>query len=67
MGVWWVSVLPSGDRVLNTVLPLGALCVLADPLLPVPVALSALVIAAMVATVVVRGGVGRNIVDTSTK
>jgi low temperature requirement protein LtrA len=66
-GVWWVSVLPSGDRVLNTVLPLGALCVLADPLLPVPVALSALVIAAMVATVVVRGGVGRNIVDTSTK
>lgn len=46
--------LPAGDRVLNTVLPVGAVLVLLDPLVPVPVVLTAVVVAVMVAAVVVR-------------
>jgi hypothetical protein len=54
LAVWWISVLPAGDRVLNTVLPVGAVLVLLDPLVPVPVVLTAVVVAVMVAAVVVR-------------
>jgi low temperature requirement protein LtrA len=57
--VWWIALRPVADRVVNTVVPAGALLVLADPVLPVPVSLSAAVVAAVVVVLVVRPPVVR--------
>lgn len=59
LAVWWISVKPAGDLVLNTVMPVGALLVLGDALLPVPVVFTAVAVAVLVAVTVVRGGVPR--------
>ena len=52
--VWWVAIRPSGDRVVNTVVPAGAVLVLLDPILPVPVALTAVIMVVIVVVLVVR-------------
>lgn len=33
LGIWWIAIRDSADRLVNTVLPLGALLVLLDPLI----------------------------------
>lgn len=50
LGIWWIAIRANADRVVNTVVPLGAVLVLFDPLIPVPVGLTALI---MVVNVVV--------------
>ena len=55
---WWISVRPTGDAGLNTVMPVGALLVLGDALLPAPVLFTAVVVAGLVAVTVMRGGRG---------
>jgi low temperature requirement protein LtrA len=54
LGVWWVAIRDSADRVVNFVMPLGALLVLLDPVLPIPVAITAGVLVATVVVLVLR-------------
>ena len=54
LGIWWIAFRGNADRVVNTVVPAGALLVLLDPLIPVPIALSTIVCIAVVAVLVVR-------------
>ena len=54
LGTWWIALRPVADRLVGTAVPVGALLVLADPVLPVPVSLSAAVVAAVVVVLVVR-------------
>lgn len=52
--VWSVAIRRNADRVVNIVVPLGAVLVLLDPALPIPVALTALILAVVVAVLVWR-------------
>lgn len=54
LGIWWIAVRANADRVVNVVVPLGAVLVLLDPLIPIPFALTAVFMAGIVATLVVR-------------
>jgi len=54
LGVWIIVMRRHADRVVNTVVPVGAALVLLDPILPVPIALTAVVLVAVVAVLVVR-------------
>ncbi|MCW3159007.1 hypothetical protein [Micropruina sonneratiae] len=49
LGIWWVAIRDHADAVVNTVLPVGAL-----PLIPVPITLTAVIMIAIVAVLVVR-------------
>lgn len=60
LGVWFISIRPNADRVVNAVVPLGAVLVLLDPILPIPVALTSAVLAAIVVVLVCRPPVGEN-------
>ncbi|WP_136037114.1 low temperature requirement protein A [Microbacterium sp. K35] len=59
LGVWWIAIKENADRVVNTVVPTGAALVLLDPVLPVPVTLTALILAAVVVVLVLRPPVTR--------
>ncbi|HET6740961.1 MAG TPA: low temperature requirement protein A [Kribbella sp.] len=59
LGVWWIALRDNADRVVNAVVPLGAVLVLLDPLIPIPFALTAVFMALVVATLVVRPPVQR--------
>jgi uncharacterized membrane protein (DUF485 family) len=54
LGIWWIALRANADRVVNIVVPLGAVLVLLDPLIPIPFALTAVFMALIVATLVVR-------------
>ncbi|WP_329003407.1 low temperature requirement protein A [Kribbella sp. NBC_00709] len=54
LGIWWIAIRANADRVVNLVVPLGAVLVLLDPLIPIPFALTAFFMAAIVATLVLR-------------
>lgn len=54
LGIWWIAIRENADRVVNTVVPLGAVLVLLDPVLPVPVTLTAAILAAVVVVLVLR-------------
>ncbi|HLT68474.1 MAG TPA: low temperature requirement protein A [Microbacterium sp.] len=54
LGVWLIVIRRHADRIVNTVVPAGAVLVLLDPVLPVPIALTAVVLAAVVTVLVVR-------------
>ncbi|HWD80703.1 MAG TPA: low temperature requirement protein A [Kribbella sp.] len=60
LGIWWIALRDNADRVVNVVVPLGAVLVLLDPLIPVPFALTAVFMAGVVATLVVRPPVKRS-------
>lgn len=59
LGIWWVAIRANADRVVNTVVPLGAVVVLLDAALPIPVAISALVLIAIVVVLVLHPPVER--------
>ena len=59
VGIWWIAIRDNADRVVNAVVPLGALLVLLDPVLPVPVTLTALILAVIVVVLVLRPPVPR--------
>jgi low temperature requirement protein LtrA len=59
LGIWWIAIRDNADRVVNTVVPLGAVLVLLDPVLPIPVAITALVMVAIVVVLVCRPPVRR--------
>lgn len=54
LGVWYIAIKDNADRVVNTVVPVGAVLVLLDPLIPIPFALTAIVITLIVVVLVVR-------------
>ena len=54
LGVWLVAIRRRADRIVNAVVPLGAMLVLIDPLIPVPIALTAVILVAVVAVLVWR-------------
>lgn len=54
LGIWALAIRPHADRVVNTALPLAALLVLIDPLIPVPFALTAVILAGAVVVLVWR-------------
>nr|WP_314845576.1 low temperature requirement protein A [uncultured Microbacterium sp.] len=54
LAIWWIAIRENADRVVNTAVPLGAVLVLFDPLLPIPVAITAVVLVAVVAVLVLR-------------
>lgn len=59
LGVWWIAIRENADRVVNTVVPVGAAVVLLDAVLPVPVAVSALVLVVIVVVLVLHPPVRR--------
>ncbi|MEU2198667.1 low temperature requirement protein A [Isoptericola sp. NPDC019482] len=54
LGVWWLAIRDNADRVVNTVVPVGALLVLCDPVIPVPVTLTAVIMVAIVVVLVLH-------------
>ena len=60
LGVWLIAVRANADRVVNTVVPLCAVLVLFDPIIPVPVTLTAVLMVIMVAVLVVRPPVSQS-------
>ena len=54
LGIWWIAIRENADRVVNIVIPVGALLVLLDPVLPVPVTFSAGILIAIVVVLVLR-------------
>ncbi|MGZ0150991.1 low temperature requirement protein A [Kribbella sp. WER1] len=54
LGIWWIAIRDNADRVVNVVVPLGAVLVLLDPLIPIPFALTAVFMAGVVATLVLH-------------
>jgi low temperature requirement protein LtrA len=54
LGIWWIAIREHADRVVNTVMPVGALLVLLDPILPIPVTLTALILTVIVVVLVLR-------------
>lgn len=54
IGVWLVAIRPNADRIVNCVVPLGALLVVADPLFPGPIIVTAVILAAIVTVLVWR-------------
>ncbi|WBU39122.1 low temperature requirement protein A [Homoserinibacter sp. YIM 151385] len=63
LGIWWIAIRQNADRLVNVVVPLGALLVLLDPVLPIPFAVTALIVVAVVAVLVVRAPVGEGARD----
>lgn len=59
LGIWWIAIRENADRVVNTVVPLGAALVLFDPLLPIPVAITAVVLVVIVVVLVLHPPVRR--------
>jgi low temperature requirement protein LtrA len=54
LGIWWIALRRSADRVVNLVVPLGAVLVLFDPVIPVPFVVTAVLMVAIVAVLVIR-------------
>lgn len=54
LGVWWIAIRDHADRVVNTAIPVAAVLVLLDPLLPVPITLTAVIMALLVVVLVLR-------------
>ena len=60
LGIWWIAIRENADRVVNTVVPIGALLVLLDPVLPIPVTLTALILMVIVVVLVLRPPVAKD-------
>jgi low temperature requirement protein LtrA len=60
LGVWWIAIRENADRIVNVVVPAGALLVLLDPVLPIPVALTAVILIGIVTVLVIRRPVTRS-------
>jgi low temperature requirement protein LtrA len=50
--VWLLAIRPTAGRIVNTVVPVGAVLVLVDPVIPLPIALTAGILTAIVAVLV---------------
>ena len=62
--VWWLAMRPFANRLVNIAMPLGAVLVLVDPVIPVPITLTTFVIVALVVILVLNPPVSRASVDS---
>lgn len=60
LGIWALAIRPRTDRIVNLVVPPAGIPVLVDPLIPVPFALTAVILASPVAVLVWRPPVTRD-------
>jgi low temperature requirement protein LtrA len=58
--VWWLAMRPFANRLVNTAMPLGAVLVLVDPVIPVPITLTTFVVVALVVILVLNPPVSRD-------
>ena len=54
LGIWWIAIRENADRVVNVALPLGAVLVLFDPIIPIPITLTAVIMVLMVVVLVLH-------------
>ena len=54
LGIWWIAIRDNADRVVNVALPLGAVLVLFDPIISIPITLTAVIMIVMVAVLVLH-------------
>ncbi|WP_375163701.1 low temperature requirement protein A [Microbacterium sp.] len=54
LAIWFVAIRRAADPLVNAVVPAGAVLVLLDPVLPVPVTLTAVILVAIVVVLVLR-------------
>ncbi|WGW11106.1 low temperature requirement protein A [Saxibacter everestensis] len=54
LGIWWIALRDNADRIVNTVVPLGAVLVLLDTFFPTPVTVTALIMVLVVVVLVLR-------------
>ncbi|MFE6735308.1 low temperature requirement protein A [Microbacterium sp. NPDC057650] len=59
LAIWWIAIRANADRLVNIVVPGGAVLVLVDALLPLPVALTTVILVAVVVVLVIRQPVRR--------
>ncbi len=59
LSVWWITMRQYANRIVNIAMPVGALLVLVDPVVPVPITLTTFVIVALVAILVLNPPVVR--------
>lgn len=48
LGIWWIAIRGAANRVVNVAVPTAAGLVLLDPLIPIPVTLTAVIMVALV-------------------
>lgn len=53
-GIWWIAIRDHADPLVNIVVPLAAVLVLCDPLIPVPVTLTTAILVLVVAVLVLH-------------
>jgi len=63
LGIWWIAIRDNADRIVNTVVPIAALLVLFDPLIPIPVTLTAGILIVVVTVLVIRPPVRKRSAD----
>jgi low temperature requirement protein LtrA len=54
LGVWWLAIRDNADRVVNLAVPLGAVLVLLDPIIPIPFTLTAVIMVLIVVVLVLH-------------
>ncbi|BCY10151.1 low temperature requirement protein A [Actinoplanes sp. L3-i22] len=54
LGIWFIALRENADRVVNVVVPAGAVLVLLDPITPIPVLLTAIILVLIVVTLVLH-------------
>jgi low temperature requirement protein LtrA len=55
LSIWWIAIRAGADQLVNTALPIGSVLVLLSPLVPYALAVTAVLMALMVAALVVSG------------
>ena len=58
LGIWWIAIRDNADRIVNAVMPIGVALVLLDAFLPTSIAITALVMVAIVVVLVWRQPTG---------
>jgi low temperature requirement protein LtrA len=54
LGIWWIALRDSADRLVNTVVPAGALLIFLNPLVPLQITLTAAILVLIVVVLVIR-------------
>lgn len=62
IGIWWLALRDAADRTVNVVVPLGAVLVLFDPAIPIPVTLTAVIMTLIVVVLVIHPPLGQEAV-----
>ncbi len=67
LGIWWIALCGAADRVVNAAIPLAVVLILLDPILPIPFAITAVVMALVVAVLVLHPPVPEPALESRTR